>query len=187
MRRVGPYELVESRPVYRNPWISVREDRVVRPDGVESSFGIVEMKAGATVLAVTGDGDAVLVREFKYGVGRETLEAISGGIEPGESPAEAARRELREEAGYEASEWTDLGVIDPFTTVIHSPNYVYLARGLEAVERAPDAGEFVETVRVRFEQAFEMALRSEITHGATVVALLKAARRLDIDRSRTGS
>jgi ADP-ribose pyrophosphatase len=175
-----PYRLIESRPVYRNPWIAVREDRVLRPDGVAATFGIVEMKTGVTVIAVTDAAEVVLVREYKYGVGRETLEAISGGIEPAEAPLDAARRELKEEAGFEAAEWIDLGVIDPFTTVIRSPNYMFLARGLTAVERQPDDGEFVETVRIPFEQAFEMALESRITHGASVVGLLKAAHRLRI-------
>lgn len=156
----------------------MREDHVTRPDGRPGVFGIVEMKAGSSVLALTAGGDALLVREFKYAVGRETLEVISGAIEERESPLDAARRELREEAGIEAREWMELGVLDPFTTAIQSPNYIFLARGLSETARTPDDGEFVQPVRVPFERALDMALSAEITHAASVVAILKAARLL---------
>ena len=69
----GPYEILSTRDVYRNPWIAVREDRVVRPGGAEGFFGVVEMKEGATVLALDPHQDVHLVREFKYAVERDSL------------------------------------------------------------------------------------------------------------------
>ncbi len=179
MARVGPHKLISRRLIYRNPWLSLTENTVERPDRARSVFGIVEMKPGATVVAVNGEGEVVLVREFKIAVGRETLEAVSGGIEDGETPLDAAKRELREEAGVEAAHWTSLGVVDPFTTAINSPNHIFLASGLKPAEASPDEGETVETILVPFAEAIEMVMRSEITHGATCVALLKAIRHLD--------
>ncbi len=179
MGRIGPYEIISSRLIYRNPWLSLTEDTLEGPDRSRSVFGIVEMKPGATVVAINGSGEVLLVREFKVAVGRETLEAVSGGIEDGETALEAAKRELREEAGVEAADWTSLGVVDPFTTAIKSPNFIFLARGLTPVEACPDEGEAVETILVPFADAIEMVMRSEITHGATCVALLKATRYLD--------
>lgn len=176
------YELLDSRAIYRNPWIAVREDRVRRPDGETATFGVVDMKSGSTVLALTESGEVLLVREFKYAVGRETVELISGAIEPGETPLDAARRELREEAGVEAECWTEMGVIDPFTTAIRSPNYLFLAEGLREAGRSPDAGEVVEPFRVPFEEALEMVGRGEITHAASCVLLLKAAATLRFSR-----
>ena len=174
MRRVGPYNVLETKRIYDNPWISVREDRLIRPDGHPAIFGVVEMKSGASVLALDSNDEVVLSREFKYAVERETLEVFSGGIETGESPLETARRELREEGGFAAAEWVDLGVIDPFTTAIRSPNYLFMALQLTQVERQLDAGEMLETLRMPFSEAVRMVLASEITHGASCTLILKA-------------
>ena len=177
--RKGPYEIQESREVYRNPYIRVREDRVVRPGGSPGVFGVVEMKAGSSVLALNTRGEAYLVREYKYAQERETLEVISGGIDEGESPLDAARRELEEETGLRAAEWIELGRLDPFTTVIHSPNYLFLALGAEENRApSPDDGEVVRVVRVPFKEAVNLVMRSEITHGGSSVAILKAERYL---------
>src|SRR4051812_47542052 len=113
----SPFELLSSREVYRNPWIAVREDRVVRPGGGKGIFGVITMVAGSSVLAVTVDAEALLVREFKYAIGRPSIEVVSGGIDKSETPLDAAKRELREELGCTASRWVELGRLDPFTTV----------------------------------------------------------------------
>ncbi len=178
MRRVGPYSVLESRGIYTNPWLSVREDQLLRPDGSRGVFGVVEMKAGATVLAIDDDNQVLLPREFKYAVERETLELISGGIEHGESPLGAAQRELREEGGLEANDWVDLGVVDPFTTAIRSPNHIFLARRLTQVQGRLDEGEILDTVRVPLQEALRMVMSSEITHAASCTLLLKAERYL---------
>ncbi len=109
---------------------------------------------------------------------RETLELISGGIEHGESPLGAAQRELREEGGLEANDWVDLGVVDPFTTAIRSPNHIFLARRLTQVQGRLDEGEILDTVRVPLQEALRMVMSSEITHAASCTLLLKAERYL---------
>lgn len=159
--------------MYENPWISVREDSVIKPGGSRGIFGVVTMLPGVTVVPVDGEGNVTLIREFKYAVGRETLEAISGGIDGDETPLEAAKRELREECGLEAEEWKDFGTIDPFTTVVNSPNHLFLARILKEGPSAPDAGELLRALKVPFAEAYRMVLRGEITHGASCVAILK--------------
>src|ERR1044072_6391843 len=101
----GPYEFLSRKSVYDNPWLELHEDRVIHPDGREGYFGVVQMKPGSTVLALSESGDAYLVREYKYAVERESLELMSGGLETEETPLEAAKRELKEEVGLEAREW----------------------------------------------------------------------------------
>lgn len=172
---MNPYRLLSTREIYRNPWVRLREDRIVRPDGKEHIFGVIEQKAGSSVLALNSRDEAYLVREYKYGIGRESLEVMSGGIEPGETPLDAARRELKEEAGLTARDWLDLGVVDPFTTAVNSPNYIFLARDVEQGEREPDEGEYIEIVKLPFQEVVAMAMRGEITHAASCVVILKVA------------
>jgi ADP-ribose pyrophosphatase len=178
---VGPYRVLNSRDIYRNRWLSVREDSVIRPGGTEGLFGVVRMKPGSSVLAMTEHQEVFLVREFKYGVARETLELISGALEHGECPLDAAKRELREEVGLAAAEWVDLGDVDPFTTVIQSPNYMFLALGLSELGQLLDEGEILQPVRVPFHRLVEMVRNSEVTHAASCVAVLKT---LEYLRSR---
>ena len=178
MTNRGPFKITGSREVYHNRWLRIREDQVIRPDGSAGIFGLVEMKSGSSVIAIDRDFNLVLGKEFKYGINRESLETLSGAIEEGETPLEAAKRELEEETGNIASEWIDLGVIDPFTTVIHSPNYMFLAMKLSAGTVSLDPGEIVDVVSVPFREAIRMVLDSRITHGASCVGILKAARYL---------
>ncbi|MFB3882195.1 MAG: NUDIX domain-containing protein [Armatimonadota bacterium] len=172
-RYVGPYEIVMSHPVYENAWLKLREDRVKRRDGRESTFGIVAIRPGVTVLPMDKDETVTLVREFKYALGESTLEAVSGAIESGESPEQAGLREIGEEAGLVAAEWVDMGVLNPFTTLVHSPNHMFLARRLSRLNRAKQAGEDIEVVTMPFEEALRAVLRGEITHGASVAVILK--------------
>ena len=172
-RYIGPYEILMSHPVYENGWLKLREDRVKHRDGQESTFAIVTMKPGVTVLPMEADGSVHLVREFRYAVAEATLEAVSGAIESGETPEQTGLREIGEEVGLVASEWVDMGVVNPFTSLVHSPNHMFLARKLSHIRRSPQAGERVEVVTMPFEDAYRAVLRGEITHGASCVVILK--------------
>jgi 8-oxo-dGTP pyrophosphatase MutT (NUDIX family) len=174
----GPYKVLSTRKAYENPWLSVREDRVIRPGGKEGYFGIVEMKAGSSVLALTPQNEVYLVKEYKYGIERDSIEVMSGALEENEIPLEAAKRELKEELGLEADEWIDLGVVDPFTTAVRSPNYLFIAMGVREGERSPDEGEVLEIIKTPLSNAIDMVMRSEITHAASCVLILKAERYL---------
>jgi ADP-ribose pyrophosphatase len=170
------FTVTSSTQIYTNKWIEVREDKVIRPDGNAGTFGVVRMAEGSTVLPIDSSGEVTLVREYKYGVGRYTLEAVSGGIDPGETPLRAAQRELAEELGLDARDWTHLGVIDPFTSVVRSPNHMFLATSLTAGTARNDPGEVIVPVRMPFEAALTMVMAGDITHGASCVLILKAAQ-----------
>jgi 8-oxo-dGTP pyrophosphatase MutT (NUDIX family) len=180
----GPFEFLSREVVYSNPWLEVHEDKVIRPGGREGYFGVVHMKPGSTVLAISDNGDAYLVKEYKYAVERDSVELMSGGLEGQETPLEAARRELKEELGLEAREWVDLGVVDPFTTLINSPNYLFLALGVDEGEPDGDETEVLEVLKVPFAEAVSMVMRSEIRHGASCVLILKAQAYLNSLPSR---
>jgi 8-oxo-dGTP pyrophosphatase MutT (NUDIX family) len=175
----GEWTVLDSTVLYSNPWITVREDRVIQPDEQEGTFGVVEMTPGVSVLPVADDGTVYLVRVYRYTLDRHCLEALAGGIEDGEDPQEAARRELREEAGIEASELIDLGCVDQLTEVVVSPDRLYLARGLSFREPDREETEEIKRVAVPLHQAVEWAYDGTITHAASVVLIFKAARLLN--------
>src|SRR5919107_5030390 len=149
----GEWTVLDSTVHYRNPWITVREDRVIQPDGKEGAFGVVEMMPGVSVLPVDDDGTVYLVRVYRYTIDRHSLEALAGGIEEGEDPVEAARRELREEAGIDAAELIDLGVVDQLTEVVVSPDHLFLARGLSFTQADQEETEDIERIAVPLAQA----------------------------------
>ena len=171
----GPWKIVGSREVYRDPWLTLRRDEVIRPDGDPGSYIVATLKPGVCVLALGDDGTVHLTEEFHYGVGRVTVEAVSGGVEPGEGPLDAARRELREEIGIEAAEWVDLGVVDPFTANVVSPTRLYGARRLSFVDRRPEGTEVIHRVSMPLKEAVRRVMESEITHGPSCAVLLKVA------------
>lgn len=179
MTNRGDFKVKSSTVKYKNPWISVREDKVIRPDGGDGIFGIVTAQPGVAVIPVDEEGNIYMAKEFKYGIGQESIEALGGGIDKGEDKLEAAKRELMEESGIKAKKWDYLGFINPFTSIVASPNYMYLAQGLEfGQSQGGDEGEVIELLKMPFEEALEKVTKSEITHGATVVAILKAKERL---------
>jgi 8-oxo-dGTP pyrophosphatase MutT (NUDIX family) len=175
----GEWTVLDSTVQYHNPWITVREDRVIQPDGEEGTFGVAEMTPGVSVLPVDDDGTVYLVRVYRYTIDRQSLEALAGGIEDGEDPQEAARRELREEAGIDAAELIDLGMVDQLTEVVVSPDRLYLARGLSFNEPNREETEEIKRVAVPLRQAVEWAYDGTISHAASVVLILKAARHLN--------
>ncbi len=170
----GPWNIVERHEVYRDPWIHLHKDDVVRPDGKPGTFSVVHLKPGVTVLAVDDNGQAYLTEEFHYGVGRVTLEAVSGGIEEGEDALGTARRELKEELGIEAAGWQDLGSCDPFTSSIVSPTRLYLATQLTLGEQELEGTELIRRVAVPLADAVAMTMDGRISHAPSGLLILKA-------------
>ena len=176
----GEWTVLDSAVHYRNPWITVREDRVIQPDGEEGAFGVVEMVPGVSVLPVDDDGTVYLVRVYRYTIDRHSLEALAGGIEDGEDPREAARRELREEVGIDAAALIDLGVVDQLTEVVIAPDRLFLARGLSFRKPDREETEEIERVAVPLQQAVEWAYDGTISHATSIALILKAARHLNV-------
>lgn len=170
----GPWKIKSTDEVYRDAFIDVRLDQVIRPDGDDGQHVVVNLKPGVCVLAMDDDNNVYLTKEFHYGVGRYSIEAVSGGIEPGEDAELTAHRELQEEIGLVAKHWEQVGTVDPFTTVVVSPTRLYIASGLSEAPASPEGTEIIEMVKMTLDQAIEMIAQGEITHAPTCVVLLQA-------------
>jgi hypothetical protein len=184
MKKNGPFIIKKSVLKYKNPWIEVTEDKVIRPGGKNGIFGIVKMQEGVSVLPMDDKGNVYLNKGFHYAIKKDDIETFSGGIdiEKGESPLKAAKRELKEESGIEAEEWIDLGLTNPFTTVIYSPQRLFLAKKLKIKKRNEKDDENLKIIKIKFKKAVQLVLNSTISHSPSCVLILKTQEFLNKKR-----
>ncbi|MCA1686676.1 MAG: NUDIX hydrolase [Planctomycetia bacterium] len=176
--RSNPWTTLASRPVYENPWIAVREDDVLRPDGRPGIYGVVHFKATAVgVLPVDDSGRVWLVGQFRYPVGRYSWEIPEGGGHGDEPPEETARRELREETGLVAGRLELIAGSHLSNSVSDEFASIYRATELVPGPSAPEGNERLEVRLVDWDEAYGMLRRGEITDSMTVIALLHEAVR----------
>lgn len=178
MKTNGPWKIKESREKYKNPWMKVSEDRVIRPDGKEGICGIVEMLDGVCILPIDDCGYVYLIDQFRYALEKNIIEVVGGSISKGEKKLETARRELKEEAGIIADELIFLGMINPLATIIKSSATLYLARKLQFVKAAPEGTEQIKVFKIKLEEALKMVMEDKINHGPSCVLILKASEYL---------
>lgn len=175
----NPWKTVATKCVYENPWIRVREDQVIRPDGKPGIYGVIEAKVAVGVMAVTADWELYLVGQYRYPTKCYSWEIIEGGAEHGEDPLLAGQRELREEAGILAFQWEMLGpevqLSNCFTAEVGK---IYLAQEFQFVDQDPEGTEVLQIQKVSFRRALEMVDNGEITDSLSVIGILRLYRRL---------
>jgi 8-oxo-dGTP pyrophosphatase MutT (NUDIX family) len=175
---VNPWTTLGSRPVYENPWISVREDRVLRPDGKPGIYGVVHFKCRAVgVLPVDDEGRIWLVGQHRYTLDRYSWEIPEGGGPEDESPEETARRELREETGLVAGHLELLTVAHLSNSVSDEVAYIFRATELTHGPSEPEGTERLQVRHLDWDEARAMLRRGEITDSMSVIALLHEALR----------
>ncbi len=138
---------LSSREVYRNHWMTVREDQILRSNGEKGIYGVVEKHDAAIILPI--DNDRIwLVEQFRYTIQQRVLELPQGSWESAiESPEELARGELKEELGLAAAQMTPLGAMWIAYGFLRQRMHVFLATGLTPTEKTPDAEEHDLVVR----------------------------------------
>jgi ADP-ribose pyrophosphatase len=164
---------VSGELVYDGALLKVRRDEVRLPDGSLAGREYIRHPGAVAVLAFAADGRILLERQFRYPQGREFIELPAGKLEPGEPHLETAKRELLEETGYAAEQWERLGVIHTAIAYTDEAIEILLATKIRQ-DGGPrlDAGEFLETLLVPFEEAIEMVRDGRITDSKTVSGLL---------------
>jgi ADP-ribose pyrophosphatase len=177
---------LSSREVYRNHWMRVREDEILRSNGQRGTYGVVEKHDGAIIIPIeTGDeeGDRIwLVEQFRYTIQERVLELPQGAWEQAiENPEELARGELKEETGLEAEQMVYLGFSWIAYGFLRQRHHIFVATGLTMTQNEPDAEEHDIAVRSVSIADFErMMLEGKIhdgcTHAAWAIYLLWKAR-----------
>jgi 8-oxo-dGTP pyrophosphatase MutT (NUDIX family) len=171
-------ESLEWRELAREPVadckvFSVERSLAASPrDGTQHTFYRIRSPSWAQIVPVTRDGEVVLVRQFRHGAGRVTLEIPAGLVDEGEEPLRAALRECLEETGYRARNAVSLGVVNPNPTLFSNKLYAYLATDVEPAGAIQNTGtEQTEVVLVPASRLPELMLRGDIDHALVVATL----------------
>ena len=171
----NPWQTRGSREIYVNPWIRVREDHVIRADGQDGIYGVVEFQSYALgIVPVFANGDTLLVGQWRYPLGLYSWEIPEGGGSLAVPLLDSAQRELAEETGLTASIWTDLGPFHLSNSVTNETGQVFLAQDLTAGDAQPEGDEVLSVRRLPLAEAYAMAIDGRITDGVSIIGLARA-------------
>ena len=166
---------VDRKEIFRGKVVDLGIESVELPNGQVWDLEVVRHPGAAAVLPLTDRGDAVLVRQFRHAAGGWILEVPAGKLDPGEEPADCARRETEEEVGYRVGSLRSLGWIFTTPGFTDEKIHLFLATDLEAGQQALEEDELLTVVKMPLERAARMALDGEIQDAKTAVILLRAA------------
>lgn len=168
----NPWTILDQKEVYDNKWIHITEYDVLNPAGGKGIYGKVHFKNLALgIIALDDEMNTYLVGQYRFTLDQYTWEIPEGGGDPAIDPLESARRELLEETGLVASEWTYLRRVHLSNSVTDEDGHLYLARGLEQHQPMPEDTEELQIKKLPLEEAWQMMERGEITDSLTIIAL----------------
>jgi len=171
--------LVGSRRVFDGQVVGLRLDEIELPSGRRVVAEVVEHRGAVAIIPVTASGEVLLVRQFRYPIGRDLLEVPAGTIEPGEAAEECARRELAEEVGRAAARWDWLLSFYPSPGVMTEELHVYLARDLSP-RRAEREEEDLRIEPRPLADARRLVASGEICDAKSIIGLLAACDKLGV-------
>lgn len=171
-----PWKTRSSRPVYKNPWIDIREDVAEMPDGRTTIYGVVNLGECVGIVPFVDEDRILMVRQYRYVQQDARWEIPTGGVHEGESLEDAAQRELQEEIGYRAGHLTWISSYYTSKSVCDETAHLYIGKGLSPAQRPPDETEFIQVRAFPFAKALRMVIDCEIMDSMSVIAILHAAR-----------
>lgn len=176
----NPWQVLDSREIYQNPWIQLTEYNVINPGGGKGIYGKIHLKNLAIGIVVLDEQyHTWLVGQYRFTLSSYSWEIPEGGGPLGVAPVESAKRELLEETGLVAGDWTELMRLHTSNSVTDEFAIVFLARGLEQHTAMPEETEQLVVKRVPFEEAWQMANTGLITDAISVAAIQKVKWMID--------
>lgn len=161
--------------------INLRVDKALLPNGATATREVVEHNGGICIVPITENGEILMVEQYRYPYSEVVLEIPAGKRDGNEEPLEGGKRELKEETGATAENYTFLGELYPTPGYCGEVIYMYMATGLSYGETDPDEDEFLNVKKVPLEKAVEMIMSGEIKDAKTQTAILKVERILKND------
>ncbi len=168
---VGKHETLERKTVFEGKVLRLYLDRVRLPDGVEAEREVVLHWGAVGMVPLDERGGVFLVRQYRHATGKDLLEIPAGKLAEKEDPLRCARRELMEEIGYDAGEFTALASFYTSPGFSDEKLHLYLARDLRPASAEADEDEFLEVVHMPLTQAMSMISRGEIEDSKTIVGI----------------
>jgi len=167
------YKRLDSEYIIRRPWLTARRDAVQLPDGrINKEYYVLEYPDWVNTTAITSDGEFLLIRQYRHALGRTSFELCAGVIEAGETPEEAARRELLEETGYAGGQWTKLMQLSANPSTHTNLTHCFIARGVERVAAQHlDANEDLEVYTFSPDEVYAMLCRGDFVQSLMVAPL----------------
>ncbi len=166
---------VSSKEIYDGFILHVREDKIKLPNGEDASREYIKHIGAVCIVPVTDDGNVIMERQYRYPISRVITEIPAGKLDTyDEDRLEAAKRELREETGYTADEWIDMGLYFPAPAYSDEKITMYMAKGLHKGAQDLDDDEFLNIIEIPLKDLVKDIVSGVITDGKTQVAILKA-------------
>ncbi|MBO4984910.1 MAG: NUDIX hydrolase [Bacteroides sp.] len=169
------WKTLSSEYLIKRPWLTARRDVVQLPDGrIHNEYYVLEYPDWVNVIAMTDQGEMLLVRQYRHGLRQTNFELVAGCVEQGEDPLDAARRELLEETGYSGGRWSKLMTISANPSTNNNLTHCYLAEGVvHTSEQHLDATEDVEVHLLPLSEVKAMVSRGDFMQALMVAPLLK--------------
>ena len=169
-----PERLLSSRRVFKGRIVGLRVDAVELPNGLKAVREVVEHRPAVVVVPIDAEGNLLLVRQFRYPVGRDVLEAPAGIVEEGESPKECAARELQEAIGFASGDLRELGGFWSSPGFTAEYMYAYVARELTPSRLEGDPDEDIEVERLSVTEAMKAIREGDLRDAKTIASVLMA-------------
>jgi ADP-ribose pyrophosphatase len=174
-----PVNVNDRRCIHRGSVFQLVRENVTLDNGATTDLDFIEHPGAAAVVALTGEGNVVMVRQYRHALRRYIWEIPAGTLAPGEPVIECARRELTEETGYMAAEWQRLGEITPVPSYSDERIHLFLATGLSAASQNLDADEVLDVHCVPLAEVDGMIARGELQDAKSICGLLLSQKWLE--------